>query len=33
MFVAMPTAMPDDPLTNMLGMRAGRTTGSSRVPS
>ena len=28
--VAMPTAMPSEPLTRMLGMRDGRTEGSSR---
>ncbi|OPZ52413.1 MAG: hypothetical protein BWY91_02321 [bacterium ADurb.BinA028] len=33
MFVAMPTAMPDEPLTSRLGKRAGRTTGSSVLPS
>ncbi len=33
MFVAMPTAIPVAPLISRLGMRAGRTTGSSRVPS
>ena len=27
MFVAMPTAMPEPPLTSRLGKRAGRTTG------
>jgi hypothetical protein len=27
-FVAMPTAMPADPLTSRLGNRLGRTTGS-----
>ena len=30
MFVAMPTAMPDDPLTSRFGMPAGRTVGSSQ---
>ena len=29
MLVAMPTAMPELPLTMRLGMRAGRTVGSS----
>ncbi len=33
MLVAMPTAMPWLPLTSRLGKRAGRTDGSSRVPS
>ena len=33
MFVAMPTAMPDDPLTIRFGMPAGRTDGSSRESS
>ncbi len=28
MFVAMPTAIPDDPLTTRLGMPAGMTLGS-----
>ena len=28
MFVAMPTAMPDDPLTSRFGKRAGSTVGS-----
>ncbi len=28
MFVAMPTAMPVDPLTSRFGKRAGSTTGS-----
>jgi hypothetical protein len=32
-FVAMPTAMPDDPLTTRFGMPAGRTDGSSRLSS
>ena len=27
-FVAMPTAMPDEPLINRFGMRAGSTAGS-----
>ena len=29
MFVAMPTAMPPEPLTSRFGKRAGRTVGSS----
>ena len=29
MFVAMPTAMPDEPLTTRFGMPAGSTVGSS----
>ena len=33
MFVAMPTAMPDDPLTSRFGKGAGRTAGSSVVSS
>ena len=33
MFVAMPTAMPAEPLTRMFGNWAGRTVGSSRVLS
>ena len=33
MFVAMPTAMPLDPLTSRFGNRAGRTTGSWFWPS
>ena len=28
MFVAIPTAMPEPPLTSRFGKRAGRTTGS-----
>ena len=28
MFVAMPTAMPAEPLTSKFGKRAGRTVGS-----
>ena len=28
MFVAMPTAMPVEPLTSRFGKRAGRTVGS-----
>ena len=33
MLVAMPTAMPWLPLTSRFGNRAGRTLGSSLVPS
>ncbi len=33
MFVAMPTAMPADPLTSRFGYRAGRTDGSCVRPS
>jgi hypothetical protein len=33
MLVAMPTAMPVDPLTSRLGRRAGSTMGSSSVAS
>ena len=33
MFVAMPTAMPFEPLTSRFGKRAGRTFGSSRLSS
>ncbi len=33
MFVAIPTAIPDDPLTRRLGKEAGRTVGSRLVPS
>ena len=33
MLVAMPTAIPDAPLTSILGRRAGRTTGSLSVLS
>ena len=33
MLVAIPTAMPWDPLTSMFGNRAGRTVGSSDVAS
>jgi hypothetical protein len=28
MFVAIPTAIPEEPLTSRLGKRAGRTDGS-----
>ncbi len=33
MLVAMPTAMPEAPLTRRLGTRAGRTSGSVSEPS
>ena len=33
MLVAMPTAMPELPLTRRLGMLAGRTVGSSEDSS
>ena len=33
MLVAMPTAMPDDPLTSRFGNFAGNTDGSRSVPS
>jgi hypothetical protein len=33
MFVAMPTAIPAEPLTSRLGNRDGRIVGSSRVSS
>ena len=33
MLVAMPTAMPAEPLTSRLGKRAGSTVGSSERPS
>ena len=33
MFVAMPTAMPDEPLTSRFGKRDGRTVGSMFSPS
>ncbi len=33
MFVAMPTAMPEEPFTRRLGIVVGRTTGSMREPS
>ena len=33
MFVAMPTAIPDEPLTSRLGNLAGSTTGSCLRPS
>ena len=33
MFVAIPTAIPDPPLTNKFGNRDGKTTGSFSVPS
>ena len=31
--VAMPTAMPSDPLTSRFGIRAGRTSGSTSLSS
>ena len=33
MFVAMPTAIPEAPLSNRFGILAGRTVGSLREPS
>jgi hypothetical protein len=33
MFVAMPTAIPDVPLTSRFGNAAGRTVGSCSDPS
>ena len=33
MFVAIPTAMPCEPLTSRLGKRLGRTSGSCVRPS
>ena len=33
MFVAMPTAMPEEPLTSRFGYFAGSTAGSRSVPS
>ena len=33
MFVAMPTAMPDEPLISRFGTRVGSTTGSCSLPS
>jgi len=33
MFVAMPTAMPDEPLISRLGSLEGRTEGWRCVPS
>ena len=33
MFVAMPTAIPEPPLTSRFGKRAGSTTGSCLEPS
>jgi hypothetical protein len=33
MFVAMPTAMPDEPLTSRFGIRLGRIVGSCERPS
>ena len=31
--VAMPTAMPDEPLTSRFGTRVGRTSGSASLSS
>ena len=33
MFVAIPTAIPEDPLTSRLGTRVGNTEGSLSEPS
>ena len=33
MFVAMPTAMPDEPFTSKFGMRVGSTDGSRSLSS
>jgi len=33
MFVAIPTAIPDDPFANKLGNAAGKTVGSLNSPS
>ena len=33
MYVAMPTAMPDEPLTSRQGKRAAKTVGSLRRSS
>ena len=33
MFVAMPTAMPEEPLTSRFGKRAGMTVGSVSLSS
>ena len=33
MFVAIPTAIPTEPLTKMFGKRDGRTVGSFKVLS
>ena len=33
MLVAMPTAMPDEPLASRFGNAAGSTTGSCSEPS
>ena len=33
MFVAIPTAIPDDPFTKSAGNFAGRTVGSCLIPS
>ena len=32
-FVAMPTAIPSEPLISRFGMRVGRTSGSTSLPS
>ena len=32
-FVAIPTAIPEEPLINRLGILAGKTTGSFSEPS
>jgi D-xylose transport system substrate-binding protein len=32
MFVAMPTAIPDEPLISRFGIRVGRTVGSFSLP-
>ena len=32
-FVAIPTAIPDDPLINKLGILVGSTSGIDSVPS
>ncbi|MNT48731.1 hypothetical protein D3C72_1855280 [compost metagenome] len=33
MFVAMPTAIPDEPLISRFGIRVGKTVGSFSLPS
>ncbi len=33
MFVAIPTAMPEEPFTSRFGSRAGRMRGSDSLPS
>ncbi len=33
MLVAMPTAIPEEPLTKRLGKRVGKTSGIISVPS